>query len=448
MRQFRRRVALGAAAALAVGLSVGSAGPASAAPGDPPSYVTSWLALDTGASNAVRLVNGDRTLSGTPQALTAGKACSLNEGGAGLLDFSSLPASPGVGFAGGAIGVREKNTSSGTSCSAVDSAPDIAQSQSLTLKLGTRVAPLVAMSASLDVDLKQSARILASATLSTDPPGTLPALFELQSGANIGAPPTPGATVFTCNNPADSGPDSGANNNCRWEISAPSWTRVSTNPVLTPPLREDGVQFDTLTLTALAGSFSLMGGADGAVADPAFPLPTYFGEDGDPDTQNISRASIFELVDGEIGCDQTKTLDGPIVSSWTRLQDFEGGDCQPFPYSSETGVDAEGAYAEFTKPLDFQTKAQALWTTRFEVGAGNSIPPIRVYLDQADGTQLVFDPLPDCPDEYFENEIFVGPEAEPGDPTACLVTAVRGSGKLNKTVTYTAYVYGDAGMRR
>ena len=445
MSQIRRRVAVAAAAALALGLSVGSAGPAGAAPTDPPSYVKSWLALDTGASNTVRLVNADKTLSGSPQVLSGGKACSLNEGGAGLLDFSSTPSSPGVGFSGGGIGVREKSTSSGTSCGAVDAA----KAESLTLTLGNGVGSLVAMSASLDIDLKQSARIIARASLSTDPAGTPPALFELQSGANIGATPTAGATVFTCNNPADSGPDSGANNNCRWEISAPSWTRESVDP-LTPPLGEDGVQFDTLTLTALAGSFSLMGGADGPVNDAAFPLPQYLGADGDPNTNDvsISSASIFELVEGQLDCGETAALSGPVASSWTRLANYAGGDCEPFPYSSRSGTDADGVFAEFSKPLDYQTAAQALWTTTFVVGAGNTIPPIRVYLDQVDGPQLEFSPLTACPEEYWLNGTFVGPSSQPEAPTACLVDAVRGSGKLNKSVTYTAYVYGDAVMRR
>ena len=445
MSQIRRRVAGAAAAALALGLSVGSAGPAAAVPTEPPSYVKSWLALDTGASNTVRLRNADKTLAGTAQVLSAGRACSLNEGGEGLLDFSSTPTSPGVGFSGGAIGVREKTTASGTSCAAVDAA----KAESLTLTLGNGVGSLVAMSASLDIDLKQSARIIARASLSTDPAGTPPALFELQSGANIGATPTAGATVFTCNNPADSGPDSGANNNCRWEISAPSWTRESVDP-LTPPLGEDGVQFDTLTLTALAGSFSLMGGADGPVNDAAFPLPQYLGADGDPNTNDvsISSASIFELVEGQLDCGETAALSGPVASSWTRLANYAGGDCEPFPYSSRSGTDADGVFAEFSKPLDYQTAAQALWTTTFVVGAGNTIPPIRVYLDQVDGPQLEFSPLTACPEEYWLNGTFVGPSSQPEAPTACLVDAVRGSGKLNKSVTYTAYVYGDAVMRR
>jgi hypothetical protein len=417
-----------------------------ASPTAVPTYVRSWLALDTGASSAVRLVKADKTLSGTPQVLSSGKACALDQGGAGLLGFSSSPASPGVGFANGSIGVREKRTSSGTSCSAVDSA----SSEKLTLKLGTGVGKMVAMSASLDVDLKQSSRILATATLSSSP-ATPPAYFELQSGSSIGQQPPleAGATIFTCNNPADSGPDSGANNNCRWEISAPSWTRVSANGA--PPIAEDGVQFDTLTLEARVGSFSLMGGADGPVDDPAFPLPSYLGADADPSTPDVSiTGSIFELAEGSIGCGETATLSGTIASSWKRLANASDEACKPFAYSSRTGTDAQGAFAEFTKPLDFQTQAQALWTSTFPVaGGGSTPPPIRVELDVfGSTTKIIFDPLLACPAAYVDSSgVFVGPSSVPSAPTACLVSAVRGTGKLSKTATYTAYIFGDAGMR-
>ncbi len=394
------------------------------------------------------LVNGDKTLART-QTLGSGKACTLTQGDGSLAVLSSSPAAPGVGISNGSIGVRERQTSAGTSCSAVDAA----QSEKLILKLGTGVGKLVAISASLDVDLKQSSRILATATLSTSP-SSPPAYFELQSGANIGATPllAPTATVFTCNNPADSGPDSGTNNNCRWEISAPSWTRVSAD-VTTPPIAEDGVQFDTLTLEAKVGSFSLMGGADGPVDDPAFPLPSYLGADADPLTPDVSvkGASIFELAEGSIGCGETATLSGNIASSWKRLGNLSQEACKPFPYSSRTGTDAQGAFAEFTKPLDFQTKAQALWTTTFVVGggAGTLPPPIRVELDVfGSTTKIVFDPLLACPASYSDSSgAFVGPSSEPPTATACLVSAVRGLGKLGKSATYTAYIFGDAGMR-
>ncbi len=121
---------------------------------------------------------------------------------------------------------------------------------------------------------------------------------------------------------------------------------------------------------------------------------------------------------------------------------------QPFPYSSRTGTDDEGAFAEFTKPLDYQTAAHALWTTTFVVGAGNTIPPIRVYLDRADGTQIEFSPLVACPDELLGQRSVrgaVGP-ADRAHGVPCRRSA--GIGKLNKSVTYTAYIYGDAVMRR
>lgn len=449
-RRPRRRVAALAVAALALGAGAGSTSTASAATNPGPSYVKSWLALRTTVTGgSVNLVNADKTLARS-QVLGTGKACALTQGDGSLAVLTSSPSAPGVGFSTGSIGVREKTTSSGTSCSAVDAS----KAESLTLKLGTGVNGLVAMSASLDIDLKQDARVLATASLSTAP-GATPTYYELQSGSNIGQPAlVPGATVFTCNNPADSGPDSGVNNNCRWEISAPSWTRTKADG--SPGLAEDSAVFDTLVLEARAGSFSVMGGADGPVVDPDYPLPGYLGADSDPATNDVSitSASIFELVDGAVSCGETVKLVGSIASSWKRLDNFGStpqDPCKAFPYSTRTGTDSVGAFAEFTKPLDFQTRAQALWTTTFVVGggAGTPPPPIRVYLDVfGSTTQLAFDPLPSCDPSYYDvNGVFQAPTSEPNGPTACLVSAVRGSGKLSKSVTYTAYVYGDAGMR-
>ena len=101
------------------------------------------------------------------------------------------------------------------------------------------------------------------------------------------------------------------------------------------------------------------------------------------------------------------------------------------------------------KPLDFETKAQAVWSTTFFVGGGNAVPPITMELDKLDGTQQVYPELGACPAEYYADPAAFDPEAEGlGYPYACLVSGERGSGKLNKYATYTAYVYGDAGMRR
>ena len=459
MTQFSRRVATTGVVALALALMTGSAGSAGALDGPPqPSYVKSWLALDTGTSNAVRLVTAHKRLSGTPQLLSAGKGCSFGHGGNGLLAMSASPDRPGVGFANGSIGVREKSTSSGTSCSAVD----WAARESLTLKLGTEVGSLVAMSASLDIDLKQNARILATATLSSDPK-TPPAYFELQSGTNIGQEPLMGgATIFTCNNPSDSGPDSGANNNCRWQISGPSWTKktVLVNDVPTEVSSEDGVVFDTLTLEARAGAFSLMGGADGPVDDPDYPLPAYLGADDDPVTPDVSlsSASIFELVEGVLDCAEGKNkailhpLGRVAKSTWTRLGNLTPGGsvttgCAPYPYSATTGLDDEDRpYAQFNKPLDVEPNAQATWETTF-LYSGNAIPPVYMDLDGDHRGEFQLEP---CQASWYTNGAFVGPLSSVGvpNPSACLISVTKGKNVgSSKAAIYRVYVYGDARLR-
>ena len=441
MSQIRRRVAVAAAAALALGLSVGSAGSAGAAPTDPPSYATSWLSLNTGTSNTVRLVkaSGATPTTTATQSLRAAKGCALTTTPS-LLSFTGDPALSGAvasaGFSGGALGVRESSTSSGASCSAVD----FANGESLTLQLGN-VGGLVAASASLDIDLKQSARIVATATLSTQPNRT-PHYFELQSGASIGLPPDePGAEVFTCNNPADSGPDAGIRNNCRWEISAPTWTSIA----------EDGIAFDTLELRPLSGSFSLMGGAEGPVVGTKGAMPDYFGTDD-------KSASVFELIEGVVGCGETanlRTSASVPSSTWKRLDNFgttETDPCVAYPYVTSTGTLAKGKpFAKFTKPLEFQPTSQALWTTTF-VLKGNTVPDIIVDLDLPGGGTKTFDPLPDCNADsswYDGSGQFIGPPEQPETPTACLVSGVRGTTTATKDlVTYQVYVYGDAVMRR
>ncbi len=159
---------------------------------------------------------------------------------------------------------------------------------------------LVAISASFDIDLKQSSRILATATLSTSrklDPATSSCRAARASRANS-HPWRLARRIFTCNTPADSGPDSGANNNCRWEISAPSWTRATAD-IDTPPIAEDGVQFDTLT-SRRNRLLLAMGGADGPVDDPAFALPSYLGADESPDTGRLHQERLDLRAGGGI----------------------------------------------------------------------------------------------------------------------------------------------------
>lgn len=415
-------------AALALLLSSGAVAATAAPtvpPTAPPSYVTSYLALNTGASNTVALVSGSGR---TTQTLGSGSDCAMTQGGAGLVEFSGT-GSLGAGLSAARIGVRAKKNAAGTSCSAVDASAG----ESLTMSIKSGVGGLLAASASLDIDLKQNAQILATATRAGRPvPG---GRFELRSGSTISTPsalpggPVPAGNVWTCNNPSDSGPDSGTNNNCRWEISAPSWTGLT----------EDGVVFDSLTLTAVLGAFSVMGGADGAVDDPLYPMPGYFGDDQD--------ASVLELVEGAISCDQTaslRTSTSVPSSSWKRLGNIDGSACAAYPYSTSTGRDGAGSFARFTKPLDFETKSQAIWTTTFLV-PGGTILPATMDLEEGLGPQ----PLLDCEDSYYSaSGVFVGPPTQPTVATACLISVVKGKGGgSSKPVTYTVYVYGDARLR-
>ncbi|MEO6790292.1 MAG: hypothetical protein ABI249_01330 [Ornithinibacter sp.] len=426
-RRKRMMATVGATAVAALALSALPLTGAVAADSAPPPYVTSYLALSTGSTNTVTLVSASGTVN---QTLTSGKNCAMGQGGAGLLAFDATPSTPGVGLNSGSIGVREQKNANGASCGAVDSAGD----ESLTLTLGPGVNGLLAGSASLDIDLKQSAQILAVATKGGSP--VAGGRFELRSGTTITQPGSltggPADQVQTCNNPADSGPDSGTNNNCRWQISSPSWTGP-----------EDGLVFDALTLTAVSGSFSLMGGADGTVDDADHPTPGYFGA--------YRSASLFELVEGAANCGDTvglrKSAEVP-ASTWERLDNFTDGPCTAYPYATSTGPTATGAFARFVKPLDFETSSQAIWTTTFIMPKAlikpNVLPRVTMDLSAAEDDPRV---LTQCAaDWYAKDGSFVGPGTQPA-ATACIISYTVGKGRKALPVTFRVYVVGDAKMQ-
>jgi hypothetical protein len=423
-RGSRRRIAAIGVAVLALGVSVG----ASAATADtttPPSYVSSWLALSTGTTSSIALVDSAGTTTATQTLATSGTACALDQGAKNLLELTGT-GSLGPGYSGSSIGVREKKSAAGTSCSAVDTSVG----EALTLTRRSGVGGLLMASASLDINLKQSSQILATAKRGSATVGR----YELRSGTSISTPaalpggPVPAANVWLCNNPADSGPDSGTNNNCRWQISAPSWTSLT----------EDGVVFDSLELKAVTGSFSLQGGADGVVDDPANPTPAYFGADRD--------ASLFELVEGTVACDEQVSLRTSALvptSTWKRLGNLDGAACSAYPYSTSTGAQGSGAFARFTKPLDFETGSQAIWTTTFLI-PGGTIPPVTIDLEEGAGPQTLLA----CPTSWYVDGVFQGPTSLPSEATACLVSVVKGKGGgSSKPVTFTVYVFGDAKLQ-
>jgi len=216
----------------------------------------------------------------------------------GLLVDISDTSNPGISF--DSLGVRSGGP--GRSCGRVSG------SEALTLSLNNDAADALEglnfESMELDVEAKQDAWVLATATLGDDPVGT----FELRTGGSVvafeGTDPaeaTPWLATSTSADPianclgrSDSGSDNGANDNCRWVV-APD------------------VPFDTVTFTALSGEFGLEGGEDGT------PAATE-GENSD---------SLFYLTDvGVLNClDEVETGDGlgdPRVEVTRRFQ----ADCQ------------------------------------------------------------------------------------------------------------------------
>ena len=337
------------------------------------------IAITTGAIPAISLFRGAETLPATVESISGDKTCAVVLGSERVLNLRGSiggPFAEGLAsYAVGSLGVKEKK--SGTSCSQVN-APT---TETLELKLGAATAaafnaPALMSTAYLDLELKQSAQVLATASLGDDVVGR----FELRSGTSSLpiTPAVPTTAVASCSNGADSGPDSGTGDNCRWAVSV-----------------GDDISFDTLTLKAVQGAFSLEGGGDGLVVTKAVPL------DAPLPTFPASNASIIDIVDGYegiLGCGDSTPLEpqngdapGVIVH---RLNNVGDAPCTEVPYFLGNG----SQFAQFLKPLDTQTEAQFVWevTWRLPYTATTSVLP-QLTLDYETG-QSVRVNLGWCPD--------------------------------------------------
>lgn len=349
--------------------------PAAGSPGQP----LGTIAITTGATPTISLFKGAGTSAVAVEPLSGDKTCAVVLGSTRVLN---LRGSVGGAFeeglasyAVGSLGVKEKK--SGTSCSQVNAAT----TETLELKLGAATAaalnaPALMSTAYLDLELKQSAQILATATRGDEVVGR----FELRSGTSSLPidPAVPNTGIAKCSNGADSGPDSGVGDNCRWAISA-----------------GDDISFDTLTLKAVQGAFSLEGGGDGLVVTKAVPLVT------PAPTFPASNASIIEIVDGYegiLGCGDSTPLEpqngdapGVIVH---RLNNVGDAPCTEVPYFLGNG----SQFAQFLKPLDSQTGAQFVWevTWRLPYTATTSVLP-QLTLDYETGPSVRVN-LGWCPD--------------------------------------------------
>lgn len=400
----RQKAGAGALTALLVTAGMLAAAPAQAAT-TPPSYVSHQLALRTGTGSAT-VYDTSGVATGLSQVLVSDSGCALATAGDALLGFSADPGGATyVGYRAGSLGVRESLTANGQSCAKVD----FTAGESLTVQLGSALDGYVFTAAALDVELKHDASVSATARLGGAPVGT----FTLDSGS------TSSGTI--CNTLADSGPDSGTSDHCRWDIAG-----AGATPMM----------FDSLTLTATAGSFSLDGGADGAV-----PVDTWAG------FADAETSSFFDLAP-VVDCGETATLPSSgkvLTSTWKRYDDLSsGGLCDPYPYSASTGVEDGTPYAEFLKPSDTE-RAQAIWTTTFVIPTGKLPTPT---LDFGSGAVA----LDDCPDGLYSGGVIdesLVPATDldagvAGQQYGCVIDASKTNAYAPlKAATFTVYVVGD-----
>ena len=329
------------------------------------------LATSTSGGSITRY-NATNQPVGEPQSLEPAAQCKLAPSNSllGIDGFIGADTDDLASFAGGSIGVAEKKT--GQSCSQVGMP---AEKLVLTLNAQLRgsVGPALIESAELDIEAKQSARILATAMNGATTTGH----FELQSGTNANSDPlVTGATVFQCSSSADSGPDAGAGDNCRWPIS------------------KNGLLFTTLILEVKNGSFSLEGGADGAPTAP-------------------STFQLVQRVDGTLSCDGvtvTKGTAGSIAAPSVRFQRLGNAtttvqpdttwssstatteSCGPLPYT----LSSAGGGARFLKPTD-QLLTQFVAEFTWSVPVVNGVAGAAAQAGVLPQTQVDFETTPSVP---------------------------------------------------
>ena len=333
--------ALVAGSLIASGIVVATtvAGPAAATNTYP---FTDILTIETSAGKtAAKSYNSVNTVAPTVQELNA-KNCALTIGGAqasgsvvGLTatrGAGETPPEANVGVYGGSIGVAEKGSGNGQSCSQVNSG---SSPEALTLTLTGKTASL----AVLDIEVQKNVVIDAVAMRGE----TVVETFTLATGT--AAVPV-GATECKVGQ-TSSAPNSNSSDNCKWEIAP-------------------GSSFDTLVLTTAAdspGQFSLEGGSDWAGGALA--------KDGD-----VPANATYFLLD--VSCEPLETGVNKITigsatgeatanSTWQRLP--YNADGSPCLKSNVEEVSQDGNEVYFKKGKN-QPFAQYLFEIEWNVPAG------------------------------------------------------------------------------
>ena len=339
-----------------------------------------WETPSTSDTNPTQSLFDRRSLTGR-----SFDKCLLQIGAIGdaptLLGFAAgVPTSNQPGFAYDAIGVfggGGGSTARGVDCSRVGA------NESLTLSLVGSLSGRIAYRSELDIEVKQSARILATASA-----GGSSTTWELRSGASIvsGQGSTvPGSPIFNCNAASDSGSDSGPNDNCRWTIP--------------------GV-WDSLELRTLAGEWSLEGGAD-------------FGSNA------FANNSLFFLTraSGILDCGDTTITaggGGSALVSGSRLANAGGSACVPIPYLLES----TGNNVSFLKDLLGQTDAAVVFDITWTIENAMSLPAIPLSFHSFDGVT------------FFDLDVCVG---TPSFDTSGNLTGLSGVPDLDPSLPGNQY---------
>ena len=376
----RTWLATATAGALAISFGLFGAGAITSAEATTSSPSSGDVVLSTGTTGQVtfqdasgvtltqNLTTKDKTQCDL--ATTDSSLISFLPAGIGALAGTAVGYQPGTN--GGSIGVETAKATSGTSCTQVNFG-STSSYEALTIKLNG--AALLASADKLtftraQFDIEAKSNLVLEATFSL---GGVPVSFTTADGLTTAQSTTlytgksqlkttpDGVTQQNCNvtTSADSGPDSGSSDNCKWVV-------VPDSP------------FDTVTLTPKTGAFSLEGG-------------------GDWGTDAGSHRTLFHVLsnaEGELNCDTARVATQPgaggtitnvgitrlvngAIDPTTKLPVA----CVALPYS----LDTTAGEATFHKPLTTgqETAQFAMKIDRTFATPSNPLDPVQV--DWEDG---------------------------------------------------------------
>lgn len=266
-----------------------------------------------------------------------------------------------VGLVSGAMGAKSGNAQ-GIPCSRVETS----YTENLTIDLD---GVPDAIGAELDLELKGAAEItvkLYKGGIHTEDLAILSGP-GFDDGTPYEATASPGSAA-TCLGSADSGADSGSNDNCRVTLDP-------ANP------------FDEVHFVATNGEFSLEGGSD-------------FGNARANDT-------VFFLDwDGTLICGQTtpREVDGDVSGAIKRHENTDVSECVAKPYTLDVQEGAEGEDDTLTFEVGDQGSQPAIyeaWLT-FTEGTATLFNAVLEYDSQPPYNAADFKTMPACVEDPFD----------------------------------------------